>query len=80
MYIISQFIRALGCYAESTLYGECGAWVSNRLKERAGDRRHTPTNKAGTVARTARAKKAEMILGGFLGSARNVWWMGSRLP
>lgn len=33
----------------------------------------TPINKAGTVARTASAKTMEMILGGFVGSARKMW-------
>ena len=40
----------------------------------------TPMNRAGTVARTARAKNSETTLGGFVGSDLNVCEISGCLP
>lgn len=37
-------------------------------------------NSAGTVASTASANTIEMIMGGFLGSDRKMWWISASLP
>lgn len=40
----------------------------------------TPMNSAGTVAKTAIENTSEMMTGGFLGSARKMWWISASLP